>query len=153
MDKGRWQMKSDKFSNIPNWIKMNRFWTSVIVLWCLHLALSLVPLNLLNMGGILEFILSSQFLGYYTFIGGIAWSFNRKKEGYTLMTLGVVSLLLAFNMLIKFYVYINAGLQPYTNSSNYVMLSIAVTCGTAGLYFGKRRYMRLACSRNENNEG
>lgn len=145
-------MKMVKFNNVLTWIKAHRFWTSVIILWGLHIILSLFPLNLLDMGGILEFMLSSQFLGYYTFIGGIAWSFNRKKEGYTLMTLGVVSLLLAFNILIKFYVYINAGLQPYADYSNYIMLSIALTCGTVCLYFGKQRYRRLACSRSENND-
>ncbi len=148
-------MKIGKFRNILKRIKTNRFWTSVIILWSLHLVLSLVPfnpLNLLDMNGVLEFILSSQVLGYYTLIGGITWSFRRKKEGYTLMALGIVSLLLAFNVLIKFYVYFIAGLQPYTNLFNYVM-SIELACGTVCLYFGKRRYMRLAYSRNENNEG
>jgi hypothetical protein len=147
------QIKMDRLNNSLNWIKTHRFWTSVIALWSLHLILSLVPLNLLDMGGIPEFILSSQFLGYYTFIGGITWSFRQKKDGYTLLAIGIVLLLLAFNILIKFYVYIDAGLQPYTNASNYIMLSIALACGTAGLYFGKRRYTRLACSRNKNDEG
>ncbi|MDD4923903.1 MAG: hypothetical protein PHF74_03585 [Dehalococcoidales bacterium] len=142
-------MNNEIFNFVLKWIKTHRFWTSVIILWTLHLALSFVPLNLLDMGGVLEFILSSQFLGYYTFIGGITWSFRCKKVGYTLMTIGVVSSLMAFNILIKFYVYHVAGLEPYYLPSNYIMLSIFLICGALFIYFGNLRYRQMAYSPNE----
>ncbi len=142
-------MNNEKFNTILSWIKTHRFWTSVIILWTLHLALSFVPLNLLDMGGVLEFILSSQFLGYYTFIGGITWSFRHKKAGYTLMTIGVVSLLMALNILIKFYVYHAAGLEPYYLPSNCIMLSIFLICGALFIHFGNLRYRQLSYLRNE----
>jgi hypothetical protein len=145
-------MKNEVCNGILNWIKTHRFWTSVIILWSLHLALSFVPLNLLDMGGVLEYILSSQFLGYYTLIGGITWSLRQKKDGYSLISLGIGLLLLAFNIPVKFYVYTVAGLQPYTDLFNYVMLGTALVCGTVCLYFGNRRYRQPAYSRNESKE-
>jgi hypothetical protein len=143
-------MNTQKYNDILNWIKTHRFWTSVIILWGLHLILSAIPLNLLDMGGILEFVLSSQFLGYYTLIGGIIWSFQQKKTGYSLITLGIVSLLFAFNTLIKFYVYYIAGLHPYYLPPDYIMLSIGLICGAAFIFWGNQRYRQQALCRNEN---
>jgi hypothetical protein len=77
-------MNALKYSGIINWIKTHRFWTSGIALWGLHLLVAAMPLNLLDMGGVLEYVLSSQFLGYYALIGGIIWSFQQRKAGYSL---------------------------------------------------------------------
>jgi uncharacterized membrane protein YdjX (TVP38/TMEM64 family) len=145
-------MNKENFKEILNWIKTHRFWTSVIVLWSLHLALSFFPLNLLDMVGTLEYIFSSQFLGYYTIIGGIAWSLRQKKPGYSLISLGIGLLLVAFNIPVKFYVYTVAGLEPYTDLLNYVMLSAAFICGAVFLYFGNRRYKQPAYFRSESEE-
>ncbi len=145
-------MNNEIINTMLNWIKAHRFWTSVIILWGLHLVLSLVPFkpfNLLDMGGIVEFILSSQFLGYYTLIGGITWSFRRNKVGYTLMTIGVVSLLMAFNIIIKFGVYFNAGLQPYADHSDYIMLSLFLICGALFVHFGNLRCRQLSYLRKD----
>jgi hypothetical protein len=138
--------------SVIKWIKTHRFWTSVIILWDLHLALSFIPLNLLDMGGVLAYILSSQFLGYYTIIGGITWSLRQKKAGYSLISIGIGLLLIAFNIPVKFYVYAVAGLQPYQYLFNFVMLSAALICGIICLYFGNRRYRQLAYARNERKE-
>jgi hypothetical protein len=145
-------MKDEIFNAILKWIKTHRFWSSVIILWSLHLPLSFIPSNLLNMGGVLEYTLSSQFLGYYTIIGGITWSLRQKKTGYSLISIEIGLLLLAFNIPVKFYVYAVAGLQPYQDLFNYVMLSAAFVCGVLCLHFGQRRYQQLAYARNEGKE-
>jgi hypothetical protein len=145
-------MNIQKCRDIINWIKTHRFWTSVIALWCLHLVLSAIPLNLLDMGGVLEFTLSSQVIGYYTFIGGIAWSFQQKKEGYSLITLGIVILLFALNIPIMFLDFHLSGLHSYYSQSCYIMLSIGLICGGVLLFLGNQRYRQWMRCRNENNE-
>lgn len=150
--KGENIMNAPNYSSIINWIKTHRFWTSVMVLGGLHLLIATMPLNLLGMGGVLEYALSSQFLGYYTLIGGIIWSFQQGKTGCSLITLGIVSLLFALNILVKFYVYNAAGMYPVYSLSNYIMLSAVLSSGAFFLYFGTLRYRKWAYLRNESKE-
>jgi len=70
------------------WVKSNKFWTSVIFL-------GLVALGFSMFGGLLELGLVYRILMMYTFVGGVIWSGYARKKGMTLIALGVATALMA----------------------------------------------------------
>jgi hypothetical protein len=74
---------------VLNQIKNHKFWTSVIILLIITLAVRFFGPSISIGSWHPSYLFFTAVLYYYTLIGGIIWSVQAKKDGLSLITLGI----------------------------------------------------------------
>jgi hypothetical protein len=138
-----------------NWVKTHRFWTSIIILWYLHLILLTSPFYSLHRNYPIVFAILSYSLGIYFLTGGIIWSVQTKKKGMLLVTLGIFSLLISSKLLLIFLDNLISGHIFNYSLINYLLLGLTIIIGVVFIYFGDKHNKQQelhqgAKSRNKN---
>ncbi len=90
---------------VLNRIKNHKFWTSVIILLIITIAVRIFGPSISIGNWNPSYLLFVAILYYYTFIGGIIWSIQARKDGLSLITLGFYSVAISIIAGLSFFSY------------------------------------------------
>lgn len=116
-----------KSIDVIHWVKTNKFWTSVIILF-------IITAVMRAFGKPLEYGAFYSLFFYYTMIFGLIWSGYVGKKGMTLITWGIVSLLFslfAWGSIVSNWEF---------NASGFIFAIVPTFLSVLLFYYGIKRY-------------
>jgi Na+/proline symporter len=142
-------MDTHEDTGVIHWVKTHKFWTSVIVLFIIAIAVRAFDPSISIGTWRVSYLFFFGLSFYYILIGGLIWSGYTGKKGMSMITLGVFSAWIALISWLTILSHWDIDMD-YIDLDSLMIAVISTFLSVLLIYFGVKRYKNWIKSSADN---